>query len=50
MGPMDFFAPADDISRGKFGIFQHPFEIFTLPADVIGLLFRCQHMGQKFNR
>ena len=49
MGPMDLFAPADEISRGKFGIFQHPFEIFTFPADV-RLLFRREDMSQKIYR
>jgi len=50
MGPMNLFAPADDISRGKFGIFQHPFEIFTFPTDMLCLLLRREDMGQKFYR
>jgi hypothetical protein len=50
MGPMDLLAPADDVGRREARIFQHPFQVFTLPTNMVGLFLRCQHVGQKFYR
>jgi hypothetical protein len=50
MRPVDFFAPADDVSRRELGAFENGLQGPALPADMVTLFFRDENSVQEFFR
>jgi hypothetical protein len=50
MGPVDLFAPADNVSGRELGAFEDRLQVFALPAYMVTLFFWDQNSVQEIFR